>query len=66
MDCSLPASVRGILQARIQEWVAIPFSRGCHSQPRDRTWVSCTAWILYHLSHQGRIIALLLIIIYLF
>ena len=25
-----------------QGWVAIPFSRGC-SQPRDRTWVSCTA-----------------------
>ena len=29
MDCSLPgSSVRGILQARILEWVAIPFSRG--------------------------------------
>ena len=28
MDCSLPGSfVRGILQARILEWVAIPFSR---------------------------------------
>ena len=28
-DCSLPgSSVRGILQARILEWVAIPFSRG--------------------------------------
>ena len=27
MDCSLPgSSVRGILQARILEWVAIPFS----------------------------------------
>ena len=26
MDCSLPgSSVRGILQARILEWVAIPF-----------------------------------------
>ena len=37
---SLPASsVRGILQARILEWVAIPFSRG-FSQPRDRTRVS--------------------------
>ena len=30
------------LQARILEWVAIPFSRGS-SQPRDRTKVSCTA-----------------------
>ena len=66
MDCSPPASVHGILQARILEWVAISFSRGCHSQARDRTWVPCTSWILYHLSHQGRIIALLLIIIYLF
>ena len=39
MDCSLPgSSVRGILQARILEWVAIPFSRGS-SQPRDQTWI---------------------------
>ena len=29
MDCSLPgSSVHGILQARILEWIAIPFSRG--------------------------------------
>ena len=28
MDCSLPASVHGILQARMLEWVAIPFFRG--------------------------------------
>ena len=42
MDCSSPgSSVHGILQARILEWVAISFSRG-FSQPRDRTWVSCT------------------------
>ena len=34
--------VHGILQARILEWVAIPFSRGS-SQPRDRTQVSRTA-----------------------
>ena len=35
MDCSLTdPSVRGILQARILEWVAAPFSRGS-SQPRD-------------------------------
>ena len=41
MDCSPPgSSVHGILQARILEWVAIPFSRGS-SQPRDWTWVSC-------------------------
>ena len=46
MDCL----VHGILQARIVEWVAFPFSRGS-SQPRDRTQVSCiaggffTSWI---------------------
>ena len=29
MDCSLPgSSVHGMLQARILEWVAIPFSKG--------------------------------------
>ena len=43
-DYSLPgSSVHGILQARILEWVAIPFSRGS-SPVRDRThvpWVSC-------------------------
>ena len=43
MDCSPPgSSVHGILQARILEWVAIPFSRGS-SQPRDRTLVSYIA-----------------------
>ena len=31
-----------ILQARILEWVAFPFSRGS-SQPRNRTQVSCIA-----------------------
>ena len=41
MDCSLPgSSVHGIFQARIQEWVAISFSRGS-SQLRDQTQVSC-------------------------
>ena len=43
LHCSLAgSSVLGILQARILEWVAIPFSRG-YSQPRDQTRVSCTA-----------------------
>ena len=36
------SSVHGIFQARILEWVAIPFSRGS-SQFRDRTQVSCIA-----------------------
>ena len=54
MDCSLLGFfVHGILQARIQEWVAIPFSRGS-SRPRDLSWVSCIGrQILYPLSHQG-------------
>ena len=36
MDCSL---VHGIPQARILEWVAIPFARGS-SLSREQTWVS--------------------------
>ena len=40
MNCSLPGpSVHEILQARILEWIAVPFSRGS-SQPRDGTQVS--------------------------
>ena len=43
MDCCLPgSSAHGILQARVLQWVAIPFSRGS-SWPRDRTHISCTA-----------------------
>ena len=43
MDCSPPgSSVHGLLQARILEWVAIPFSRGSF-QPKDRAQVSCIA-----------------------
>ena len=42
MDYSSPGfSVNRILQARILEWVAMPFSRG-PSLPRDLTQVSCT------------------------
>ena len=38
----LGSSVHGILQARILEWVAIPFFTK-YSWPRDRTRVSCIA-----------------------
>ena len=45
------SSVRGILQAKILDWVAMPSSRGS-SQPRDQTRifnVSCVGrGILYH------------------
>ena len=47
IDCSLPgSSVRGILQARILEWVAISFCRGSF-RPRNRTWGSCIAGRLF-------------------
>ena len=39
---SVDYAVHGLLQARILEWVAIPFSRES-SQPRDWTWASCIA-----------------------
>ena len=53
MDCNLPGpSVYEILQARILEWVVIPFSRGS-SQPRDRTQVSALQASSLHLIHQG-------------
>ena len=43
----------GILQARILEWVAFPFSGGS-SQPRDWTQVSCIAGrFFYQLSCKG-------------
>ena len=52
MDCSPPgSSVCGVLQARMLEWVAMPFSRGS-SRPRYPIHVSYTScfgrWILYH------------------
>ena len=55
-NCSPPgSSVHGILQARISEWVAMPFSRGS-SCSRDRTqvsYVSCMGrWILYPYCHR--------------
>ena len=54
-NCSLPgSSVHGILQARILEWVAIPFSRGS-SRPRDQTQVSCISrQILYHVNSSPK------------
>ena len=47
MDCGSPGfSVRGLLQARILEWVDMPFSGGS-SWPRDRTWASRIAGRLF-------------------
>ena len=57
----LGSSVHGILQARMLEWVAIPFSKGS-SQPMDWTQVSHTAggfftiWATYLIeTHKQRI-----------
>ena len=48
MDYSLPgSSVRGTLQARILEWVAMPSSKGS-SQPGDRAHISCIVDDLLH------------------
>ena len=47
MDCSLSGfSAHEILQARILEWVAMPFSRRS-SQSRDQTQVTCVAGGLF-------------------
>ena len=43
MDCRPPGSfIHGIFQARILEWVVMPFFRGSF-QSRDRTCFSCIA-----------------------
>ena len=57
MDCSPPgSSVHAILQTRVLEWVAIPFSRGS-SWPRkvkvkvnslSRVWLFATPWTVAH------------------
>ena len=52
MDCVLPGpSVHGIPQARVLEWVAIPFSRG---SPRDRTSASCIAGRFFTTEPPGK------------
>ena len=55
MDCSpTVSSVQGIVQARILEWIAIPFfSRGSF-QPRDQTLVYCIAGKLFTIWATGR------------
>ena len=54
MDCRPPgSSLHGILQVRIPEWVAIPFSRGSFPiQGLNPGLLHCKQ-ILYHPSHQG-------------
>ena len=53
MDCSLPgSSVHGIFQARILEWVAMPFSKGS-SPPRDQTHFSQVSWLGRQFLYSG-------------
>ena len=71
MDCSqLNSSVHGIFQARILEWIAIPFSEGS-SQLRDWTWVFCIAGIFFTVwapreALKGKVVAQLPICVWLF
>ena len=50
---SMVYTVRGILQAKLLEWVAFPFSRGS-SWPRDRTQVSWIAGRFFISWARGR------------
>ena len=55
MDYRAPgSSVHGILQARILEWVAIPFSM-VSNRPRDQTWVSSIAGRFFTIWATGRL-----------
>ena len=59
---SLPgSSIHGILQARILQWLASPFSRGS-SQPRDRTQVSCIAGRFFTVLANGVMVQMLLLL----
>ena len=57
IDCSLAgSSVHGILQARILEWVAIPFIQGIiPTQGLNQGLLHCR-WILYQLSYQESLV----------
>ena len=56
MDCNPPGSlVHGILQARILEWISIPFSRGS-SWPKDQTLVSCITGVFFTISRMQNIL----------
>ena len=54
MDCSPPGySVPGIFQARVLEWIAIPFSRNLPNSGIEPMSLALQADLFYHLSHQG-------------
>ena len=63
VDCSPPgSSAHGILQARILEWVAIPFSRGTFLTRGPNPGLLASRRILYHLSHQRNLLKSLLVL----
>ena len=54
MNCNLPcSSVRGILQPRILEWVAMPSSRGS-SRLRNQAHISCLAGRFFTTGPPGK------------
>ena len=54
MDCGLPGtSVRGFLQARILEWIAVPLLQGIVPTQGSNPGLPHCRRILYRLSHQG-------------
>ena len=50
---SMDYTVHGILQARILEWVAFPFSRGIFPTQESNPGLPHCRRILYQLSHKG-------------
>ena len=59
MDCSPPgSSVHGILQARILEWVAVPFSRDLPNPGIEHIFhISCIGrWVRYLQRHLGSLL----------
>ena len=55
MDCSpLGSSVHGMLQARILEWIAVPFSRMIFLTQGLNLGLQHCRQILYYLSHLGK------------
>ena len=63
MDCNPPgSSIHGILQARMLEWVAIPFSKGFFLTWGSNLGLLHCRQILYCLNHQGRVTSQIFIV----